>query len=181
MRLPKGQLDGSGSLMALEIERKFLVKDGTWRREADLGVRIRQGYLVNANHISLRVRIKDGGACTLTIKFPRTGLSRLEYEYEIPLDEAESLMELAQDTVIEKRRYHVLDDDLVWEIDVFEGANDGLVIAEVELACEDQAVRIPQWIREEVTQDKRYQNSRLAERPFSQWEHEPIQPLELRA
>ena len=155
--------------MPLEIERKFLVVSDTWRQEADAGIPIRQGYLTNAQHMSVRVRICDAARATLTLKLPRNNVSRLEYEYDIPLDEAEELMQFSQDDIVAKRRYHVQMGGLVWQIDVFEAENDGLVVAEIELDSEDQDFDRPGWLGSEVTSNKRYQNSQLARQPFCTW------------
>lgn len=155
--------------MPLEIERKFLVAGDAWRRDAGPGVRIRQGYLTNAQPLSVRVRIKDPGKATLTLKMPRNSLSRLEYEYEIPRDEAEELLELCQDSMVTKRRYDIRQDGDLWQVDVFEGDNQGLIVAEIELVREDQDFARPSWLGREVTDEKRFQNSLLAQRPYSTW------------
>ncbi len=159
--------------MPVEIERKFLILGDTWRQEADAGVSIRQGYLTQDQQPSIRVRVSDTAKSTLTLKHPRSGLSRLEYEYEIPKSEAEELLELSHGAIVVKRRHNVKMGDLVWQVDVFEGSNHGLVMAEIELTSEEQEFHRPAWIGEEVTQDKRYQNSQLAWRPYCAWAAEP--------
>ncbi len=155
--------------MPIEIERKYLVADETWRQSASAGVHIIQGYIVNANHCSVRVRICSNGKCTLTTKLPRLGISRYEFEHDIDLREAESLMEMCGDAVVEKRRHIIKLDNLVWEIDCFEGLNEGLVVAEIELEREDQTFSAPPWLGREVTAHGRYQNSKLAREPYSTW------------
>lgn len=155
--------------MPIEIERKFLVANDTWRQFADEGVKIVQGYVVNANHCSVRIRIGSNGKCTLTTKLPRSGMSRYEFEHEIEQREAENLMELCGDAVVEKVRFKIPLDGLVWEVDTFDGLNEGLTVAEIELEQEDQAFARPSWLGEEVTGLEQYQNSRLARQPYSQW------------
>ena len=160
--------------MSVEIERKFLVADPSWREGADDGVLIRQSYIASNGHASVRVRIKGDRDATLTIKLPGSGLSRLEFEYDIPLDEAEALMRVRQGAIVEKTRYRVVAAGMVWEIDIFSGENDGLMIAEIELEREDQPFVRPDWLGDEVTGDERYHNSRLAQRPFVTWSTEPL-------
>ena len=155
--------------MPVEIERKFLVCSDTWRNEADSGVFIRQGYLTKDQQPSVRVRISGADKCTLTLKHPRSGFSRLEYEYAIPVDEAEEMLDLCHGAIVSKHRHNLGMGDLVWQIDVFEGENQGLVMAEIELISEDQEFDRPDWIGEEVTQDKQYQNSQLARCPYGEW------------
>lgn len=156
--------------MAIEIERKFLVAGSAWRDEADAGVLLRQGYLTNSDPVSVRVRTEGEIDGTMTVKLPKSGLSRLEFEHDIARHEADTLMELCRGEVIEKVRYRVRRDDAIWEIDVYHGANRGLVVAEVELEREDQPFVRPEWLGAEVTGDERYNNSKLAEQPFSTWE-----------
>ena len=160
--------------MPVEIERKFFVADPSWREHADEGVLIRQSYLATNGRASVRVRIRGDGKATLTVKLPGSGLSRLEFEYDIPADEAEVLMRVRQGGLVEKTRYRVTVAGMVWEIDVFSGENDGLVIAEIELEQEDQPFARPAWLGPEVTGDERYHNSRLAQRPFASWSSAPL-------
>lgn len=152
----------------IEIERKFLIRSDTWRDDADAGLLIRQGYVVNGDP-SLRVRIM-GDKGFLTVKVGRSWRARREYEYEIPrADAADMLDNLCPPPILEKRRHKALYGDHVWEIDVFAGANAGFLLAEVELASADEAVEIPAWAGPEVTGDPRFFNAYLARRPFSGW------------
>ncbi len=154
--------------MGKEIERRFLVQGETWRGLAD-GVEFRQGFLSTVKERVVRVRIA-GGKGTLTIKGLTRGVSKLEFEYEIPLDEARSLLEaLCQRPLIEKTRYRIPHRGLIWEVDEFIGDNRGLILAEVELQSEDQTIDPPPWIGEEISSDPRYFNSNLVQKPFSQW------------
>ena len=157
------------SAVPVEIERKFLVANQDWRKSADQGTKFVQGYIINAGHCSVRVRICSDGKCTLTTKLPRAGISRYEFENPIELREAEGLMELCGDAIVEKVRYKIEIGDLTWEVDAFEGLNAGLTVAEVELEREDQPFARPSWLGEEVTGRERYQNSRLARHPYAQW------------
>jgi adenylate cyclase len=155
--------------MAQEIERKFLVVSDHWRALAT-GERYRQGYLPTAKpgH-SVRVRIA-GDKGYLTIKGPTQGLTRAEFEYAIPLSDAEEMLEtLCDRPLIEKKRYRLPIDDIVWEIDEFTGENAGLIVAEVELASEDQPFEKPDWLGPEVSGEARYYNSSLVKNPYSRW------------
>jgi adenylate cyclase len=155
--------------MALEIERKYLIdleKIGTLEN----GIRIKQGYLSTNKDAVVRVRVKNDKAY-LTIKGSNSGIARLEFEYEIPLNEANEMLEkLCQKPVIDKTRYLIKHDIHTWEVDIFYGDNDGLVVAEVELSSEDEFINLPTWIKEEVTTDARYYNSNLMKLPFKDWE-----------
>lgn len=154
--------------MAIEIERKFLVKSDDWRA-LGTGTLYRQGYLMSGDNRTVRVRIA-GDQGYLTIKSAAIGLARAEYEYEIPLaDAAELLDDLCNRPLIEKTRYKIPWDGLVWEVDEFAGENQGLIVAEVELTDADQSISLPPWIGQEVSDDPRYFNSRLVKLPFSQW------------
>ncbi|MEM9301171.1 MAG: CYTH domain-containing protein [Pseudomonadota bacterium] len=155
--------------MAREIERKFLLASDEWRAEADAGAGMRQGYLAAEAERSVRVRIVAGRA-TMTIKGAAEGLVRLEFEYAIPLaDAAEMLDRLALRPCIEKTRFLVPCGGHVWEIDVFEGDNAGLIVAEIELNEPDEAFDRPSWLGDEVTDDPRYLNASLARHPYSCW------------
>lgn len=149
-----------------EIERKFLVREG-WLPPTK-GVRMRQGYVPTANKSSVRVRIA-GERAFLTLKTPRQGISRREFEYEVPVQEAEDMLDLLCTTELSKMRHLVEHAGHTWEVDVFSGANAGLVMAEVELDAEDAEVELPPWIAAEVSHDLRYTNSELAKRqmPFA--------------
>lgn len=148
--------------MAKEIERKFLVKSDAWRAYATRSIAIEQGYL--SRQVDCTVRVRTWGEMAyLTVKGKTQGATRLEYEYEIPVDEArEMLRELAQGEPLRKTRFLVpADGGLIWEIDVFEGAHRGLVTAEIELPDEAQPFVRPDWLGEDVTGDPRYFNSNL--------------------
>ncbi len=158
--------------MAREIERKFLVAGTSWKKGAT-GKRYRQGYLSAQPERTVRVRVA-GKQGLLTVKGISRGASRDEYEYPIPLADAEELLDrLCERPLIEKTRYRIPYQGLIWEIDVFEGDNRGLVVAEVELKNERQEVPLPPWIGREVTDDARYYNSNLAKHPFHRWPPAP--------
>lgn len=148
--------------MGLEIERKFLVRSDAWREGADQGRAILQGYLSSNAKATVRVRIFDGQRAVLTLKGAARGLSRAEYEYDIPIADARELMDMARPHIIEKRRHEVPFGGLTWEIDVFAGKHAGLVLAEVELETEEQAVALPDWVGREVSDDGRYYNASLS-------------------
>lgn len=148
--------------MAKEIERKFLVADDSWREEIATRTRFRQGYIVSLEDRSVRVRIKENEAATLTIKVGVNSLVRDEYEYDIPVADGEELLATAPGTIIEKIRYTVPHEGFVWEIDVFDGLYRGLVVAEVELNAETDQPALPAWVGDEVTGDPRYSNQHLA-------------------
>jgi len=155
--------------MATEIERKYLVRNDAWRAHIHRQVRYKQGYLANTGHCSVRVRV-GGDAAHVNVKGASVGASRLEFEYPVPLEDAEVMLrELCQGAVIEKTRYIVRHLDQDWEVDVFEGDNAGLVVAEIELEDEAQTVTLPDWAGEEVTHDVRYYNSNLAVTSFNRW------------
>jgi adenylate cyclase len=155
--------------MSFEIERKFLVSGDGWRHLVTTQFPIRQAYLSSDGKASIRVRIKGEGVATLSIKSRPVDLRRLELEYSIPVLEAEALILLRQGSVIEKTRHIVPWGGLAWEIDVFSGENDGLVIAEIELRDERQHVDLPDWIGPEVTGQRAYYNSALVQQPFAAW------------
>jgi len=153
--------------MATEIERKFLLKPGTWTPEGS-GKRLTQGYLSRDPDRTVRVRIA-GREAFMTVKSRRTGISRTEIEFPIPFQHARDLMSRCFQPVIDKTRHEVMHDGMLWEVDVFHGENDGLVVAEIELPAEDTSFTLPEWIGEEVSHDLRYTNSRLSEHPFQSW------------
>jgi len=155
--------------MAQEIERKFLVVSDAWRAAVTASARYRQGYLANTGQCSVRVRIAEDGAW-LNIKSATLDIVRTEYEYPLPIADAERMLaEFCQGVVVEKRRYFVDYEAHTWEVDVFEGANRGLVVAEIELAREDSRFPLPPWVGAEVSSDPRYYNVYLAQHPFTQW------------
>ncbi len=153
--------------MAKEIERKFLVRGDAWRALAT-GVGYRQGYLSTVKERTVRVRTV-GAKGFLTVKGITVGATRLEFEYEIPTADANSLLEMCEQPLVEKSRYKIPQGDLTWEIDEFDGVNRGLIVAEIELPSEDHAFARPDWIGEEVTGDPRYFNSNLIAHPFTTW------------
>lgn len=155
--------------MSVEIERKFLVLDDSWRNDVTSSMRLRQGYLAADEDLSIRVRLA-GDTATLTIKKRINDARRLEFEYEIPAEDAHALLDrVCRRLLIEKTR-HILDHGgATWEIDVFEGDNGGLVVAEVELDHESRLLEKPTWAGKEVTGDSRYYNASLVSRPFRDW------------
>lgn len=159
--------------MAQEIERKFLVRGEAYKQEAWKSVRMVQGYICSAPGRTVRVRIK-GDKGYLTIKGPASpgGISRFEWEKEIALDEAEALFRLCEPGAVVKTRHLVRAGELMFEVDEFEGENEGLVMAEIELPAEDAPFVRPDWLGEEVTGDARYYNSMLSKHPFRTWREE---------
>jgi adenylate cyclase len=155
--------------MAIEIERKFRVTGSDWMQSVARRRSIRQAYLTKNGRISIRIRIDDDVRATLTMKTAQPARRRKEFEYDIPIADAEELLELREGAVIEKVRHDVPIGDLIWEIDVFAGENSGLTIAEVELGHENQAVERPSWLGEEITHDQRFYNADLAHRPYQSW------------
>ncbi|HEB85923.1 MAG TPA: CYTH domain-containing protein [Gammaproteobacteria bacterium] len=155
--------------MGIEIEKKFLLRNSDWRQHADAGTLFKQGYLVGSEKSSVRVRI-EGDKANINIKSATLGVRRQEFEYPIPLEDAQILLgTLCQKPLIEKTRYHVPYAGHVWEIDVFEGDNTGLVVAEIELADEEEVFARPDWLGEEVSEDPRYYNVSLVKHPFCDW------------
>lgn len=152
--------------MALEIERKFLVTGTGWREAA--GVHYAQGYLNRDKHRTVRVRVA-GEAAFLTIKGLTQGATRAEFEYPIPVADAQALLLLCEGPLIEKTRYVLQVGQTTWEVDEFHGENAPLVVAEVELPSEDAAFDRPDWLGDEVTQDARYFNASLSQLPFQRW------------
>ena len=151
----------------LEIERKYLLKKDLWKPKG-VANHIQQGYLAITDQSVVRIRI-TGNNAFLTIKGVRTGISRVEMEYEIPKNEARILMKMCLNEPVEKIRYIEKVGELYWEIDVFKGKNKGLIIAEVELEVENQKIVFPEWIDIEVTEDYRYYNSWLSQNPYTNW------------
>ena len=154
--------------MSREIERKYLVVGEAWRSPGT-AIRLRQGYLSTVKERTVRVRVA-GDAGHLTVKGITQGATRTEFEYEIPVADADLMLdELCERPLIEKTRHLVVHGDLTWEIDEFGGVNTGLVIAEVELEDEAQSIDLPGWVGDEVTADPRYFNSNLIAHPYSRW------------
>lgn len=154
--------------MAKEIERKFLVVGSAWRTLAQ-GTRYRQGYLNSDKARTVRIRTV-GDQAFLTIKGPTIGVTRTEFEYPIPYDDCITMLnDLAEQPVIDKIRYKIPVDGLIWEVDEFLGVNEGLIVAEVELTSEDQTFEKPDWVGEEVSGDVRYYNSSLIKAPYTTW------------
>lgn len=161
--------------MAVEIERKFLVTGDGWRRNIVRQESLRQGYLNRPGKASVRVRIQ-GDEAFLNIKQAVMGRERLEFDYGIPVEDAAEMLDaLCEPPLIEKTRYWVEDADFTWEVDVFHGENAGLVIAELELESSTQEFPRPDWLGREVTEEKRYYNVSLSERPYSKWTEEERQ------
>ena len=154
----------------IEIERKFLVSSDAFKNDALRKNHIAQGYLNSTPERTVRVRIKgDTGYLTIKGKSNETGLSRFEWEKEIPLEEAKALLLLCEKGIIEKKRYEVPVGKHLFEIDEFFGENEGLLLAEVELQSESEFFEKPHWLGDEVTQDQRYYNSYLSQHPFISW------------
>lgn len=148
--------------MAVEIERKFLVVGDGWRRAAGAGQRVCQGYVAKTQRGTVRVR-RVGAKATVAVKSRRSGISRHEFEFDVPIPEAEIMLrEICARPLIEKVRYEVRHGDFVWEVDVYGGDAEGLVLAEVELEREDQVFDLPGWVGAEVTHDLRYRGSAIA-------------------
>ncbi len=154
--------------MALEIERKFLVSNDDWKPLVANSFSIKQGYLNLDPERTVRVRITEDRA-HITIKGKTNGISRAEFEYQIPLQDGEQLILLSEGVLIEKVRHEVKYEDNIWEIDVFLGRNKGLVMAEIELTSENQTFKIPPWIGKEVSADTRYYNANLVRHPYLNW------------
>lgn len=159
--------------MALEIERKFLVLDDSYKHEAFSKSHIQQGYICSERGRTVRIRIRNERAY-ITIKGPSLngGLSRYEFEQEIPLDDARKLLTLCDPGIIDKTRWLVKSGRHTFEVDEFAGDNEGLTVAEVELASEDEAFEKPAFIGQEVTGDRRYYNSQLRCNPYRSWQKE---------
>ena len=157
--------------MGVEIERKFLTSDDSWRTQVERSLDIRQGYLHRDENSAIRVRISDG---TAHVNIKKTeaddGIHRLEYEYDIPLADALEMLErVAIRPIIEKTRHEVRIGAHLWEIDEFRGDNAGLVVAEIELGSVDEPFEKSDWAGEEVSQDRRYFNSNLIVNPYTSW------------
>lgn len=154
--------------MAVEIERKFLVRNEEWRNQVDESFEISQGYLNSSIDRNVRVRIK-GEQAFLTIKTKTKSITRTEFEYEIPLEDGLQLIDICEKPIIKKRRHLIIQNQHTWELDVFELENQGLIIAEIELSSEEEQFKTPSWLGKEVSDDTRYFNSALIKHPFSKW------------
>ena len=155
----------------IEIERKFLVRSESFKKEAFAQNRIAQGYLSSVPERTVRVRIKENkGFLTIKGASNETGLSRFEWEKEIPVEEAAALLKLCEKGVIDKTRFEVKKGNHIFEVDEFHGENEGLIIAEVELKSENEPFEKPNWLGKEVTNDSRYYNSYLSKNPFTNWQ-----------
>ncbi len=154
----------------IEIERKFLVTSNKFKAEAFKSSEIKQGYLNSHPERTTRIRIQDNMAfITIKGKSSKSGLSRYEWEKEIPVDEALELLKLCEPGAIEKTRYFVKSEEYIFEIDEFFGDNKGLIMTEIELKSEEDTFKKPDWLGEEVTGDPRYYNSQLSKNPFKNW------------
>ena len=154
--------------MAIEIERKFLIKQKPFQM-AKKSVKIRQGYILNEKAQVIRVREK-GEEYFLTIKGNNIGISRLEYDFPITKEDAEELiLHFCKTALISKTRHYVIHNGHTWEVDEFHGSNEGLIVAEIELEAEDESFDIPDWVGEEVTKDPKYYNMNLAMHPYTSW------------
>ena len=155
--------------MGVEIERKFLVKTELWKNvKPQKSFTIKQAYLSRDPEKTIRVRVA-GEKGFITIKGPTKGISRKEFEYEIPGSDAEELISDFTKNVIEKIRHHVLYKNKLWEVDEFKGDNEGLIVAEIELDDENEKIALPEWIDKEISSDRRYANSNLIAQPFKTW------------
>lgn len=155
--------------MPTEIERKFLVLNDTWQKFASKGVKYLQGYFATHPRCSIRIRI-EGDRAALNIKSATLGITRSEYNYPIPVDDAREILDtLCEKPLISKTRYHVRQNDQLWEIDVFEDDNEGLVVAELELTSTSSQFVKPDWVGEEVSDDPKYYNVCLVQNPYKNW------------
>ena len=155
--------------MATEIERKFLLQSSAWRASVHRSTLLRQGYLANNDRVSVRVRIAGEGGF-LSVKAMTPGLARAEYEVQVPLVDAQQMLDtLCERPLIEKWRHLVDVGGMTWEIDEFLGDNAGLIVAELELPATDATFVRPPWVGQEVTQDVRYYNFKLAQHPYCRW------------
>ena len=155
--------------MGIEIERKFLIINDAWRKDADNGIHMTQAYMGSNEKSSIRIRI-NGESANLNIKSKTLGIQRSEYEYPIPVEEAKEMLEsLCVKPYIEKTRFHVLHESHQWEIDVFAGDNEGLIVAELELQSIDESFTLPGWVGDDVSDDPRYYNICLVSHPYKDW------------
>jgi len=160
--------------MGVEIEKKFLLLNDNWRQQVEKSVHFCQGYLVGSGKSSVRVRIQ-GDKANLNIKGATLGIRRQEFEYPIPIEDAKELLTtLCDNPLIEKTRHYVRIGEHVWEIDEFVGDNEGLIVAELELNDENDAIEIQDWLGKEVSLDKRYYNSMLILNPYKNWKDQAV-------
>lgn len=155
--------------MPVEIERKFLVASDAWKGRVTASRVLSQFYLSLGERSSVRVRIEGRSSAWITVKSASSGIARHEFEYAIPVEDARQMLPLAEGAVIVKVRYIVPHKGLDWEVDVFAGENLGLIIAELEIEQADQPLDLPPWLGREVSDDRRYYNASLAQRPFGKW------------
>lgn len=157
--------------MAIEIERKYLVVSSLWQvaKQQASSTHIRQGYLSLDPVRTVRIRLQDKQAL-LTIKGKNEGITRQEFEYNIPFEEGLAMLNLCEGSIISKTRYTISYNNTIWEIDEFHGDNSGLIVAEVELPSSTSAVKLPKWIDQEVSLDPKYYNANLVYSPFKDWE-----------
>ncbi len=156
-------------IMAIEIEHKFLVKNNNWKKQIKYSSNYKQGYLISDSKRSVRIRISDDKAW-INIKSATIGNNRQEFEYEIAFEDGlEILNTLCEKPILEKTRYFVPNKQHMWEVDVFEGDNKGLIVAEIELSTIEESFDIPDWAAKEVTDDLRYYNNNLCKKPYRKW------------
>lgn len=169
LKIHIAKISVTGETMPIEIERKFLLAHEGWREQVVRSSRVRQGYMGEADRASVRIRI-EGDSANINIKSATLSMRRQEYEYLIPLNEAEEMLDtLCNTPQIDKTRFIVEHDGHDWEIDEFYADNQGLLVAEVELDSEDEEFSRPDWLGEEVTEDPRYYNVNLIRHPFKNW------------
>ncbi|MBL4677027.1 MAG: CYTH domain-containing protein [Mucilaginibacter sp.] len=155
--------------MGIEIERKFLINHEKWNKlDKPTGKLYKQGYILNEENRTVRIRVTDNAAY-ITLKGKSEGISRSEYEYQIPKDNGEQILEQFAISSLEKTRYNINYNGHLWEIDVFDGDNKGLIVAEIELENEDEPFEKPDWVTEEVSYDSRYTNALLSIKPYNSW------------
>lgn len=157
--------------MGVEIERKFLVANDDWKQRVTHSARMSQGYLGNTGIASVRIRVA-GEQAWINIKSANPGMTRIEFEYSVPVAQGREMLRLSEQPPLEKTRYWVEEGRHTWEVDVFDGANLGLVTAELELQSEQEEFHAPTWLGREVTNEICYYNNQLARRPFSLWEQD---------
>ncbi len=157
--------------MGIEIERRFLLKEGVPLPDSDSIHHFRQGYLLNSKGLSIRVRVVDQDQAFITIKHASSDQPavRDEYEYSIPVEDALELLALSPYHIIRKQRHNIHLDGMLWEVDFFEEENEGLILAEVELPSLDTPVNLPEWIGREISNDPKYLNNNLAQHPYTTW------------